>query len=438
MNTSFIGILLMYIKILFHRFLNFIEYLWKMPTIIKRKVNKYYKFILYDNFTCISKTTKKNKQKINKNKVIKIGLLTNEIPPIVYGGVATWIVNFIKMFNDEPFIEIIPIFLAHQDKLPETSKKEYKNIRIIENDNDICNHFKDIDICINNLWICLETIEKIKNLYPNLSIVTVCHSLIQMENITNLGSIYTNNWMDQEKTFQISDYVILISKAEENYYNLFGYDLFKAQTRVIYNSYQPKYDNNILSNNYECDDIGYIGRHVPRKRPELPILAVNKLNIKNIKVHNMGVDYDKYDNEFWRLLEKKYKRNLNVIPFTTDKSKKEKFFEETGWCCITGIYEPFGYTICEAIDRRKPLVVGLIDGPKEIIDDVKDYVVTYKVDIDNYENDIINFSKALKKALQIPPKKREKNSEIIRKCLDKFRPETIKLDWIALFDEILN
>ena len=33
------------------------------------------------------------------SKRIKIGLLTNEIPPIVYGGVATWIVNFIEMFK---------------------------------------------------------------------------------------------------------------------------------------------------------------------------------------------------------------------------------------------------------------------------------------------------------------------------------------------------
>ena len=50
---------------------------------------------------------------------IKIGLLTNEIPPIVYGGVATWIVNFIKMFKDDENVEVIPIFLAYQDKLPE-------------------------------------------------------------------------------------------------------------------------------------------------------------------------------------------------------------------------------------------------------------------------------------------------------------------------------
>ena len=36
-----------------------------------------------------------------KRKPIKVGLLTNEIHPVIYGGVATWIVNFIKMFEGD-------------------------------------------------------------------------------------------------------------------------------------------------------------------------------------------------------------------------------------------------------------------------------------------------------------------------------------------------
>ena len=36
-----------------------------------------------------------------------------------------------------------------------------------------------------------------------------------------------------EITFQNSDYVVLISKAEEDYYKEFGYGLFNTKTRVI-------------------------------------------------------------------------------------------------------------------------------------------------------------------------------------------------------------
>ena len=45
---------------------------------------------------------------------MKVGLLTNEIPPIVYGGVATWIMNFLDMFAEDDDIEINEIH--HKEK----------------------------------------------------------------------------------------------------------------------------------------------------------------------------------------------------------------------------------------------------------------------------------------------------------------------------------
>ena len=104
--------------------------------------------------------------------------MTNEIPPVVYGGVATWIVNFIKMFEGNEYFEVYPIFIAHLDNLPEECHAKYKNLRVINNVEDVKNVFSDIDICINNLWIIEETICQIKEFYPILKIITVCHSLI--------------------------------------------------------------------------------------------------------------------------------------------------------------------------------------------------------------------------------------------------------------------
>ena len=34
---------------------------------------------------------------------VKIGVLTNELPPVIYGGVATWVVNFLKMLKIQAF-----------------------------------------------------------------------------------------------------------------------------------------------------------------------------------------------------------------------------------------------------------------------------------------------------------------------------------------------
>ena len=51
------------------------------------------------------------------------------------------------------------------------------------------------------------------------------------------------------------------------------------------------------------------------------ILAVDLLN-EDVRVFNMGVDYDKYDNEYWRKLENEYKDNLVIIPFSSNKKIK--------------------------------------------------------------------------------------------------------------------
>lgn len=376
--------------------------------------------------------------KYNISGRIRVALLTNEIPPIVYGGVATWIVNFINMFSEHSKLEIIPVFLAYNDTLPIECIRKYPNIRIINQRANIVNIFSDIDICINNLWISLETIKYIKELYSHIPIITVCHSLIRMEHITNLGSVYTNNFNDQEITFQHSDYVVLISKAEKKYYTQFGYDSFQAKTRVIYNSYIPSYDNCEYNDCYDNSNIGYIGRHVPRKRPEIPILATKLLELKDVMVYNMGVDYDKYENSYWKKLEKEFPKQLKVIPFSTDELVKKQYWDSIGIGCITGIYEPFGYTICECIDRGVPVIVQNIDGPKEIIDEVREFVYVYDVDYKDYEQDIENFAKTLTRVLKISPDVRRSNALAARKCLNKLRPNIISLEWENLIREALD
>ena len=372
------------------------------------------------------------------NRPIKVGLLTNEIPPVIYGGVATWIVNFMAMFDGDERYEIIPIFLAYNDKLPEEIKMKYPSLRVIHEKQEIKHTFQDIDICVNNLWIALDSIRYIKEMYPSLNMVTVCHSLIRMENLTNLGSCYTSNFNQQEKTFEVSDYVVLISEAEKEYYDVFHYGQFPAKTRVIYNSYKPKYDNVECDVDYSCNNIGYIGRHVPRKRPELPLMSVTCNQMEDIQVYNMGVDYDKYGNEYWKKLEKEYPEILNVIPFTSDKSVKETYFQNIGIGASTAIYEPFGYTTCELLDRRIPMVVADIDGPKEIIDSVREYVYPYTVDIGDYPSDIQNFTSAFQKVLDTSPEVRKTNAEKARKALDLFRPPMIRKQWIHLFEEIFE
>lgn len=373
----------------------------------------------------------------SKNTVgsVKIGVLTNELPPIIYGGVATWVVNFLNMFRNHPIYDTIPIYLAYLDDAPESFEKDYPGIRIIKKKEDLVHVFKDIDICINNLWIANETIIEIKCIYPNIPIITVCHSLIKMEHITNLGSQYTNNFPEQEQAFALSDFVVLISHAEEKYYKQFNYhSKYKAIPKVIYNTYTPKYNDVPNDVNYDNNSIGYIGRHVPRKRPELPIIAVtNIIKDKSLQVFNMGVDPN---NDYWEKLQKKYGEQMNVIHFTPDKSIIHNYWKNIGVNCITGIYEPFGYTICETIDRGVPAIVQNLDGPKEIINEVKDCVFMYDVHRD-IKKDIESFSIALKEFLNTPASVRKEMALKARSALNKLHPTVIQNNWVALFETLV-
>ncbi|MGY8788614.1 MAG: hypothetical protein ACKVH5_10020, partial [Fidelibacterota bacterium] len=80
--------------------------------------------------------------------------------------------------------------------------------------------------------------------------------------MTNLGSDTTKSFYEQEITFQYSDTVVLISRAELGHYKSFGYDKYDAEPIVIYNSYTPKLDEVEWRPNYTLNDLGYIGRHV--------------------------------------------------------------------------------------------------------------------------------------------------------------------------------
>ena len=80
-----------------------------------------------------------------------------------------------SMFKDDEHYEAVPIFLAYLDKAPDNFNEMYPGIRIINSENDIKHVFNDIDVVVNNLWIALDTIKKIKSEYPKYQLVFDIH-----------------------------------------------------------------------------------------------------------------------------------------------------------------------------------------------------------------------------------------------------------------------
>ena len=84
-----------------------------------------------------------------------------------------------KMFENDSNYEVVPIYLAYSDTPHSSFFSKYQNFRIIYKKCDIDHVFQDIDVCVNNIWINLNIIIDIKKKFPNVPIISVCHSLIK-------------------------------------------------------------------------------------------------------------------------------------------------------------------------------------------------------------------------------------------------------------------
>ena len=62
------------------------------------------------------------------------------------------------------------------------------------------------------------------------------------------------------------------------------------------------------------------------------------------------------------------------------------------------ICEPFGYTMCETLDRGIPAIVQNINGPSEIVNDVLDNIYILYNEFKKQINNLIKISKKLIKS----------------------------------------
>lgn len=354
--------------------------------------------------------------------MVKIGLLLDEgqNTKINFGGVTTWNLNFLEMFHKHPIYEVIIIYCYDDNNLDYNNK----NVRYIHKNNLKKSNvtFKDIDVVINCLWSTNKILKII-----NKPIITVIHSLLYKEYLTNAQTTSDTSPM-QENTFSLSDHLVFVSNCEQEYF-LEKYPKLKVPTSVIYNTYIPKYTHRLYNH---LDTVGYIGRFVPRKRPELAILGLDKIDRLDIECLLMG----KHENIYWEKLKKKYK-NLTFVKESFNEEVKNNFFNKVGIGSFTSIYEPFGYSLCEFIDRGIPVIVADIDGPKEIIQGFRKYVYPYKVFFD-YEKDKESYAKTLKHVLSLSKDERKENSEKAREILNSFKPEIILKDWENLLKKYIT
>ena len=121
----------------------------------------YYTYIIVKNRINHSNKSDVKKCFLNRsNQKLKIGLFTNEIPPIVYGGVATWILNFMEMFREDENYDVFyenypwPKYYGF-DRM--NTKKKLEEIKL----NSQKSHYLAKRLCMYSMSPC--TNEKISN-----------------------------------------------------------------------------------------------------------------------------------------------------------------------------------------------------------------------------------------------------------------------------------
>ena len=309
------------------------------------------------------------------------------------GGITTWANNFKKMFGDN-----VTIIECH------TLKRIEKYM------------LKNIDTVICCLWGA-NAVDIYKSIH--LNIITMVQSLVYKD------SKFSDD--DQIFMFKNSKHIVFTSKSEQEYFQE-RYPDIKVPSSVIYNVYVPEYSWRPYKH---LDTVGYIGRFVPRKRPELAILGLDTIGRLDVPCLYMG----RHDHSFWKELKEKYD-NLELVPENFNIQAKDTFFDRVGIGSFTSIYEPFGYSLLEFIDRGIPVIVPDIDGPREIIEGFRDCVYPYEMHKD-IDKDIESYSKVLERVLSLSPKERKRNAQKARGILERFTPEVISNDWNKLFKNIL-
>ena len=274
---------------------------------------------------------------------------------------------------------------------------------------------KNIDTVICCLW-GVNAVDIYKSI--RVDIITMVQSLMYKENICNEDD-------HQIFMFKKSKHIVFTSKNEQKYFQE-QYPDIKVPTSVIYNVYVPEYSWRPYKH---LDTVGYIGRFVPRKRPELAILGLDTIGRLDVPCLMMG----RHDHTYWQEMKEKY-INLELVPENFNMNEKDKFFDRVGIGSFTSIYEPFGYSLIEFIDRGIPVIVADIDGPQEIIEGFRDCVYPYEVH-QNYDKDIESYSKVLEHVLSLSPEERKRNAQKARGLLERFTPEVIIKDWNELFSK---
>ena len=327
---------------------------------------------------------------------MKIGILTNEFPPAIYGGAGVHVEYLTRELArlDDASHEVC--VLAFGKQANPTGNMRVKGIQPVHTwETTDPRHSKAIDPLIRNLEMAvkLEQVDVVHchtwyaqfagclvKQFQQIPLVLTTHSLEPHRpwKVEQLGTGYhVSSWI--EKTaYQNADGVVAVSQAmRQDVHDLYGVPFEK--TRVIHNGIDlDQYQsgrNDELMRSYGVDPakpiVLFVGRITRQKGIVHLVKAIPQIAPGTQIVLLAGApDTPEIGQEMTTAVEEARKHTSNPIIWIPEMLARDKviaFYSHADVFVCPSVYEPFGIINLEAMACHTPVVASAVGGIPEIV-----------------------------------------------------------------------
>ncbi|MFH0818508.1 MAG: glycogen synthase [Patescibacteria group bacterium] len=359
---------------------------------------------------------------------MRIGILTKEFPPYIYGGAGIHVAALVKEFSKHNFVDV-KCFGDQNIKLKNLSVKGYagwekilkpdekKFMSILEAQSIALKMVKtkpQVDIIHSHTWYTAYAGFLMKKLY-GLPLVLTMHSLEPLRpwKRDQLGAAYDVSCWMEKLAVENADRIIAVS--DDMKINILRcYNISPHKVDVIYNGIDAHRFSKTNSTaflkqttiNYTKPYILFVGR-ITRQKGLIYLLQALKHINKDVELvicagaPDEQIIYQQIKNYIKRL--KHAGRKITHIEEFVDKEKLQELYSHAGVFVCPSIYEPFGIINLEAMACETPVVASAVGGiPEIVIPDETGLLVAFKSisEINHAPRNPKNYSYRLAKSIQ--------------------------------------
>ncbi|MFA6027394.1 MAG: glycogen synthase [Patescibacteria group bacterium] len=400
---------------------------------------------------------------------MKIGILTKEYPPYVYGGAGVHVAALVKeliktnqvnvkCFGDQNFAEknlkvrgyASCSGLSIKDKRL-TNVLEAKSVSI-----RMASKKPDVDLIHCHTWYTNYAGFLMKKLY-GLPLIITMHSIEPLRpwKREQLGSGYDMSCWMEKLAVENADKVIAVS--DDMKINILRcYDVSPAKVEVIYNGITTKYFSKTKKTDHlkkyginpKWPYLLFVGRITRQKGLIYLLRAMEHLN-KEIPLVICAASPDeksvyKEIKDKIAQLKKRGWKIIHIEEFTNPEVLRELYSHANIFVCPS-IYEPFGITNLEAMACETPVVASAVGGiPEVVVPDETGLLVAFKSvsEIDhsprNPENYVLRLAKNIKYLLSNKKKAKEMGKKGRAVVLKNFTWPIISKKTLSLYKQVLS